>query len=383
MITTTITTDLIRGAAELERTERGVRVHRLPSWVRDQFPDPQLLSMETQPSGVRLIMITEADTVELHTHPSRIAFRGAERPRGVVDVLVDGDHFLSDQLTDGDVTEVDFETGETVDRPGPSHRTVISGLPEGEHRIEILLPHNETIELVELAGDAPMRAAEPTGRVWMHHGSSISHGSQATAPREIWPVVAAAAGGVQLRNLGFGGSAMIDPFIARVIRDAEADLISVKLGINVVNADAMRLRALVPAVHGFLDTIRDGHPHTPVVLISPIFCAIHEQTPGPGAVDFATLGTEQVRFVATGQPAEVERGALTLQVIRREFASLVERRAGDRHLHYLDGTTLYGAEDAAELPMADGLHPGPQAHRRIGERFAAYAFAGAGPFAAT
>ena len=44
------------------------------------------------------------------------------------------------------------------------------------------------------------------------------------------------------------------------MRDTPADLISVKLGINLVNTDLMRLRAFGPAVHGFLDTIRDGHP---------------------------------------------------------------------------------------------------------------------------
>ncbi|KQV25217.1 hypothetical protein [Yonghaparkia sp. Root332] len=48
--------------------------------------------------------------------------------------------------------------------------------------------------------------------------------------------------------------------MARVIRNAPADVISVKVGVNVVDLDAMRLRSFVPAVHGFLDTIRDGHP---------------------------------------------------------------------------------------------------------------------------
>jgi hypothetical protein len=96
-----------------------------------------------------------------------------------------------------------------------------------------------------------------------------------------------------------------------VIRDAPADLISVKLGINVVNLDAMRLRAFVPAVNGFLDTIRDGHPDTPLVLISPLFCGIHEDTPGPGAVDPDTLGTDHVTFTAAGRTGDHELGRLT------------------------------------------------------------------------
>ena len=96
--------------------------------------------------------------------------------------------------------------------------------------------------------------------MWLHHGSSISHGSDAESPTTTWPALAAALGGVELVNLGFGGSALLDPFTARAMRDTPADLISVKIGINLVNTDLMRLRAFGPAVHGFLDTIREGHP---------------------------------------------------------------------------------------------------------------------------
>ncbi|WP_410814973.1 GDSL-type esterase/lipase family protein [Micromonospora sp. 067-2] len=202
----------------------------------------------------------------------------------------------------------------------------------------------------------------------MHDGSSISQGSNALAPSEIWPVVAAHRAGVELRNLGFGGSALVDPFMARVIRDAPADVISIKLGINVVNLDAMRLRAFVPAIHGFLDTIRDGQPYTPLLLISPLFCAIHEDTPDPEAFDPASLGDDQIRFVATGEPGP---GRLTLKMIRAELRSLFERRSADKNLHYLEGTDLYGPADE---PLPDNLHPSAEAHRLIGARFAERVF---------
>ncbi|WP_425329120.1 hypothetical protein [Streptomyces eurocidicus] len=34
-------------------------------------------------------------------------------------------------------------------------------------------------------------------------------------------------------------------------------------------------------MHGFLDTVRDGHPATPLLLISPITCPAVEDVPGP------------------------------------------------------------------------------------------------------
>jgi len=49
--------------------------------------------------------------------------------------------------------------------------------------------------------------------------------------------------------------------------------------------------------------------------------------------------------------------------------------------HHLEGTDLYGPADAVELPLPDALHPGPEAHRVMGERFAAHAFGEGGPFA--
>lgn len=216
--------------------------------------------------------------------------------------------------------------------------------------------------------------------MWLHHGSSISHGSDAESPTGTWPAVAATLAGVELVNLGFSGSALLDPFTARAMRDTPADVISVKIGINVVNSDLMRLRAFGPAVHGFLDTIREGHPHTPLLVVSSVLCPIQEDTPGPGAVEFVD---GKVRFRATGDPAEVATGRLTLRVIRAELARIVASRAGaDPNLHYLDGLELYGEADYAELPLPDELHPDPAADRRIGERFAALAFGPKGPFAA-
>ena len=162
--------------------------------------------------------------------------------------------------------------------------------------------------------------------MWLHHGSSISQGSNAAHPTGVWPMRAAALAGVDLVNLGFGGSALLDPFTARTMRDTPADLVSVKIGINVVNTDLMRLRAFAPAVDGFLDTIRDGHPTAPLLVVSPILCPIHEDTPGPSAPDLTALGEGRLAFRAAGDPAEVAAGKLTLTVIRDELARIVARR---------------------------------------------------------
>jgi hypothetical protein len=371
-ITTPITADLVRGAIELERTAHGLLPHRLPAWARAQCSDGQLAMVEAQPSGVRLAFRTRATAVELDTLPTKRVYVGVPpRPDGVYDLLVDGRLAGQASVAGGNTLTIDMATGATTSRPGAAGTVRFTGLPAAAKDVEIWLPHNEMTELIALRTDAPIEPAPDRGRrVWLHHGSSISHGSDAAGPTTTWPALAASLGGVSLINLGLGGSALLDPFTARTLRDTPADLISLKLGINLVNTDLMRLRAFTPAVHGFLDTIREGHPDTPLLVVSPILCPIHEDTPGPSA---AELSDGRLRFRATGDPADPTR--LTLSVIRDELARVVKQRA-DLHLHYLDGRELYGEADFADLPLPDLLHPDAEAHRRIGERFAELAFKG-------
>ncbi|MCP3767778.1 GDSL-type esterase/lipase family protein [Streptomyces sp. MAR25Y5] len=382
-ITTPLTEELLRGALELERTAQGVQPHRLPARARAQSTDGQLAMAEAQPSGVRLVLRTRATAVELDVLRTKMAYEGAPpRPDGVYDLLIDGEPAGQASAPDGNVMLMDMATGSAELKPGPVGTVRFAGLPERDKRVEIWLPYNEMTRLVALRTDAPVAPVAPGDRrVWLHHGSSISHGSDAASPTTTWPALASLLGGVDLVNLGLSGSALLDPFTARAMRDTPADLISVKIGINLVNTDLLRLRAFAPAVHGFLDTIRDGHPTTPLLVVSPILCPLHEDTPGPSLPDLSTLDEGRLRFAAMGDPEERATGKLTLNVIREELARVVEQRAAeDPSLHYLDGRKLYGETDHAELPLPDALHPDAATHRRMGERFAELAFGTGGPF---
>ena len=361
---------LVVGALELEPTGRGLLPHRLPGWARAQTDDPQLHLVEVQPAGVRFALRTAATRLELEVLPTKRRYVGTpQRGDGWYDVRADGELLTRLQAPGGNVLEVDMMTAASTLIPGETVTLVID-LPAGSKDVEVWLPHDEQTELVDLRADAPVEPLPSDRPRWVHHGSSISHGSVATHPSEPWPVVAARLAGLDLVNLGLGGSALLDPFVARTIRDTPADLISLKLGINVVNQDLVRRRALGPAIHGLLDTIRDGHPDTPLRLVSPVHCGIHEATPGPTVPDAAAFAEGRVAFLAGGDPEGVPRGSLTLEVVREVLADVVERR-GDPHLAYVDGLGLYGPADAERLPLPDNLHPDSATHRLIGERWAA------------
>lgn len=364
---------LLRGFVQLEQTEFGLLPHRLPARARAQCSDPQLAMVEAEPSGVRLVFGTAATTIELEVMTTRRQIVGVPpRPVGVYDLCIDGRLHRQQSVNNATIVRLDMASGSTVQEPAGVQTLRFDDLPGKDKRVEIWLPHNEVTELGALRANARiLPLADKARPVWVHHGSSISHGSNAASPTGIWPVIASSLAGLDLVNMGFGGNALLDPFTARAIRDRPADIISVKIGINLVNADLMRLRAFAPAVHGFLDTIRDGHPDTPLIVVSPIYCPIHETTPGPGMFDLDALAKGETKFVALGKREETRAGKLTLSIIREHLKAIVEQRVrDDANIRYLDGLELYGELDHARLPLPDRLHPDAETHRLIGDRFA-------------
>lgn len=372
-----ITSDLIHGALDLETTERGIVPCRLPAWAREKA-DGQLLSAQAQPAGVRLAFRTASTRVELSAHRTYPAFRGvAPRADCHADIVVDDRPLRQVETSGGTRVTIDPASGSVEVDEGPTQTIRIDDLPRGEKTVEIWLPHYERIELVSLRTD---EAATPVAfdcrPRWVHYGSSISQGSNATAPTRTWVARVAREAGLELTNLGFSGSAMLDGFVAQVIRDLPAELISVKVGINLVNAGVVRTEELAPLLDNFLDTIRQGHPETPLVVVSAFHCAIHEDTPGPAATDF---GDGEIRYLATGTAEDVAAGKLTLRSAREVIAEAVaRRRTDDPHLHFVDGLALFGADDEAAYPSADRLHPPEDAHALIAERFADLALRGQG-----
>ena len=366
------------GILDTRRTPKGMRPSRLPAWAQDQIVDPGFMWAAGVPSGARLILVTDSTSLELDVQLLRLQYPDRPVPLAAFDVIVQGE-----------IRTVFSDSGHVAiyDLPDPTQMRLQRGdpatirfeeLPPGEKQVEVWLPHNALLELRALRVDdgASVRAPDDDPRrKWIHYGSSISHCVEADHPTGVWPVVTAHAADVNLMSLGIAGQAQLDQAVARTIRDLPADVISAKVGINLVNGATMRERTFVPAVHGFLDTIRDGHATTPVLVITPIICPAAEERPGP------TLNGPDGKIYVVDQPMELRQGALTISRIREMLAAIVERRrnAGDENLHLMDGRELFGRDDLADLP--DGLHPNAAGYRTMGERFARLAFGAGGVFA--
>jgi hypothetical protein len=365
----------LAGILEAAPVPSGFYLHRLPAWARAQLLDPATTMMQAWPSGGRIDLMTDSTSIVVDALLTRVQIGDAEWPDPAFDLVIDGELVERRTATDATVIRIPDPTKPDIEVvPGEPVSLRFDGLAPSTKRVEVWLPHAAAVELRGIAVDDGADATAPPSdqRRWVHYGSSISHCIEALSPTGVWPVVAARRAGVDLQSFGFAGQCMLDQHVARSIRDLDADFISMKVGINIVNGDTFRERTFVPALHGFLDTVRDGHPTTPLLVITPIICPAAEDHPGPTSVN------AEGDLIVFPRSPDLAFGALSIGRIRELIATVVRGRqdAGDTNLFLFDGRELFGENDVADLP--DGLHPNAAGYERMGNRFYDFAFAPGG-----
>ncbi|WP_066684032.1 GDSL-type esterase/lipase family protein [Caulobacter sp. CCH9-E1] len=355
----------VRGALGARRDKGGLLPSRLPDWAQARSPSPAFALMAGMTSGVRLDFATTSTVWEVDLLETGLRFDGEPRRPVIVDVVSNG-VLMSRALGQGHTIVVGEET--TRFDPGVP-QTLRFDLGPGEKRVQAWLPQAAITEVLgfRLDSGADFLAPPQGARRWAHYGSSLSHGMEAAGPARTWPALVARRAGLDLLNLGLAGECHLDGFMARVLGEASADLISLELGINVVSIDTLRQRTFPSAVHTFLDVLRGAAPNAPVLVISPFHCPPLEDAPGP-------LRRVAGDYQRQARPHARADGALTAVDVRRILQEVVaQRRAeGDTALAIIDGSTLFSAEDAGDL--ADAVHPNARGHETMAERFFDAAF---------
>lgn len=305
--------DLFRSIVSLEPKHNGVKPWRIPYDRIELFPPDGLKHNGEMTAGVRLAFAT--DTVEL-----QLTIEPAERPLAF-DCVIEGEIVATMSIVEGEDT-VRF-----------------TSLPIGFKEIEIYLPPVASVTLLRLQIDegAGLSALAERRLRWVTYGSSITQCAAAASPAQTWPAIVARQRGWDLTCFGFGGNCHMEPMVARMIRDREADFISLCLGINIMGQSSLSERTFRASVFGSISLIREKHPDIPIAVISPIYCRPRETTEN-----------------AVG---------LTLVRMREEIREAVDilKRYGDEKLWYIDGLTIFGEEHASHLP--DQLHPDAEGYR--------------------
>jgi hypothetical protein len=334
----------ILGAVTIEQTKEGVSPRRLPAWAERQVPDALMRFDVGAAAGIHLAFETEATSIQLEALFTQIDIAWTHLVPTSIELVVNGRLAETIPIVGGPIFRLEDDLSFSI-RAGERSVIRFRSLEPGPKRLEIWLPHAALVELIFLTTSAVVSRPSPDTRPrWVHHGSSISHCLETQSPTSTWPAVAARRLGLAGVNLGFAGAAMFDPFVGKVIRDFPAELISVKMGVNVVGGQTLSPRGFLSAAHGYIDTIREKHPTTPLVIVSAIHCPLFETS-------------------SDDRP-------LSIQSTRKLLAQVVSMRADDPNLHYLDGRQLLGGDEAEMLP--DDLHPNEAGYQRMGERFAAY-----------
>jgi lysophospholipase L1-like esterase len=310
---------MFRGAISVEPVDGGWKPWRIPYRDFALYPPNGIGGKADNAAGVRLVGMTATSSVEVGIAPSE----GEQQ----FDCVVDGELLA------------------TCVVPAGESAVIFDGLPGTVKTVEIYLDQRKPVVVTSVCidEDAAWECPESTGPRWLTYGSSITQCAAAQSPALTWPAIVARKHGLDLTCLGYGANCILEPMVARMIRDQPADYISCCLGINVYGSAALSPRSFKPAVIGLLQLIREKHPETPLTALSPIFCEPRETS------------ENKVGF--------------TLQSMREDVAEAVAilQQRGDKALTYVSGADLFGEAYKGYLP--DELHPNAEGYKLLAERF--------------
>jgi lysophospholipase L1-like esterase len=199
----------------------------------------------------------------------------------------------------------------------------------------VYLPEGMAPTLTGLKGaDGAIAPGPPQGR-WLAYGDSITEGWGASTPGRTWLATAARRLRLEAVNFGYAGSGRGELVVAEAMAAVPADVITIAFGTNCWGMIAFSEDLLEATVRAFVATVRAGHPHAPVVLLSPIVRPDAETTPNRLGATLAELR------------AAYERAALSLG-------------AADPSITLVRGRGLVDADQ-----LADGIHPDDAGHAAL------------------
>ncbi len=207
----------------------------------------------------------------------------------------------------------------------------LHGMTRRMRDVLIDFPLYNGVEWVEIGLDRDARVeasapyADPRPIVW--YGTSITQGGCATRPGMAATNIVSRRLNRPILNEGFSGSGRGEPEIARMLASIENPAGYVLD--NAWNVDNGACRATLPQ---FIDIIRERHPTTPILLMTP------------------TRGREAATETTGVADPMAERAAFIVQTCADR------RAAGDRNIHCLDvyGDSVLG--DDYDEALVDGCH---------------------------
>jgi lysophospholipase L1-like esterase len=274
----------------------------------------------TVPIGVRLELVGDAQAIDVayRTTSGNLGYRGDGA--GITFSVWRGSRKACEEeavLGDG-LIRLSLGSG-SADKPA------IIYLPEGMHPI--------IRSLTAVKGEISPAAELPR---WIAYGDWTTQGWTASGPSQGWTAIAARKTGLDLVNFGYAGAARGEIVSAEHISTLPAAVITIAYGASCWTRVPASVGMVTEGLRAFLDVVRQGHPTTPIVVISPILRPDAEDAPN--------------------------RLGATMADIRHTMETVTRERivAGDATLSLVAGESIISADH-----LVDGIHPGDEGHKRI------------------
>lgn len=288
---------------------------RLPVRSQEAFPK-SVWDLSTQPAGGRIRFRSDSSTVVLRLewpHPPDMRNMHSFGQSGV-------DVYVGDQYWDTAVPDKTAAPGKVYEH------AYFKGQPRAMRDITIYLALYSPVKVLEIGLDRdavvdsprPFAVAAPV----VYYGTSITQGGCASRPGMSYQAILGRKLNLDQVNLGFSGSGKGEAAVARAVAEINASVFVLDFSQNNPNVES-----LAQVYDPFIGILRQRHPDTPIVAITPIYAANE----------------------ATGARKNEQMRALIRKVVSQRIA------AGDTHLQLVEGTDLLGASRVDGL--VDGTHP--------------------------
>lgn len=288
---------------------------RLPVRSKDSFPK-EVWNLAQDATGGRLRFRTDSSTVALRLewpHPPGMRNMHFFGQSGV-------DLYVRDTYWGTAVPDKDAAAGKVYEH------VYFKGQPRVMRDITIYLSLYSPVKVLEVGLDqnaaldfaTPFAVPAPV----VFYGTSITQGGCASRAGMSYQAILGRLLNLNHVNLGFSGNGKGEAALARAVAEINAAAFVLDFAQNNSDVDS-----LAQVYDPFIGILRERHPDTPIVAITPIYSA--------GEV--------------TGSQRNEQMRALIRKVVSRRIA------AGDLHLQLVEGTDLLGPSRGDGL--VDGTHP--------------------------
>jgi lysophospholipase L1-like esterase len=216
------------------------------------------------------------------------------------------------------------------EKPSANEQKIIGNLTAEKREYLLYLPLYNGVEAVEIGVSeksvlekAPSNSIENSKPI-VFYGTSIVQGAVASRPGMAYPSILSRRLNKPAINLGFSGNGMMEPEVAVLLSEIEAEVFVIDCLPNLSKAEEVEART--PKL---IEIIRKKRPDTPIILVENLIY--------PDALF-----------------EEVKRGKYQEKnaALKRTFQNLI--KSGVKRLYYVSADNLIGADGEATV---DGVHP--------------------------